>query len=268
MMILLVLYLLNLCRKIQITHCQPALWLHPEPFLPGNSCVNRGNCEPLRVRVSFFFFIYLLIWISSPDSIYCCYYVFFFQIQLFHNGDWKSGYQLVLGREDCETREELGSIVCPKINVGARCSLFSPWGTRVTSCSDISQDDSIFAVSERELFMLPTKGIGYRAELYHLASSSGKPIVIETISESPRIFKIYNFFNEEEANAIIEQSLQHAKANHGNGRSNKEASIFSSDFILDRSAEVSSLLRRRASDMLGIFPMEETLMTGLKVCRF
>ena len=41
--------------------------------------------------------------------------------------------------------------------------------------------------------------IGYKLDIQHIGMPTGKPILLETISVSPRIFKILNFFTNEEA---------------------------------------------------------------------
>lgn len=55
--------------------------------------------------------------------------------------------------------------------------------------------------------MLPTHGVGYRTEIAHIGMPTGKPIVLETLSEYPRIFRVKNFFTEEEADQLIEAAL-------------------------------------------------------------
>lgn len=100
-----------------------------------------------------------------------------------------------------------GEMVCPKIGMPSTCALFSAWGTRVTSCVDAKADNNVFVVPNNRLFMLPTQGVGYRTEIAHIGMPMGKPIVLETLSEYPRIFRVKNFFTEQEADDLIESAL-------------------------------------------------------------
>lgn len=101
----------------------------------------------------------------------------------------------------------LGEMVCPKIGMSSTCALFSAWGTRVTSCVDAKADNNVFVVPNNRLFMLPTHGVGHRTEIAHIGMPTGKPIVLETLSEYPRIFRVKNFFTEEEADQLIATAL-------------------------------------------------------------
>ena len=62
-------------------------------------------------------------------------------------------------------------------------------------------------VEKHRLFMFPGYNVGYVAELPHISSPSGLPIHIETVSTSPRVFKVWNFFSEEEADQLVSTAL-------------------------------------------------------------
>jgi hypothetical protein len=155
------------------------------------------------------------------------------------------------------------------------CSLYTPWGTRVTSCSDLSNGDSIFLVPERRLFMLPTRGVGTTMDIHHLGISN-RPIVLETLSESPRIFRIHNFFSEEEANALIEEGmveLQRKKAIQTKIQEESGFGFEENNYSSDEAKSTATAtevtyedtayrLRRRAFDLLGVFPYEDSFAEG------
>ena len=193
---------------------------------------------------------------------------------LYHNGHWHDGVESWLTHSDCETKQDLGTVLCPRIGVGSRCTLFSPWGTRVTSCADVTADDHVFAVPEGRLFILPTKGAGHRTEIHHLGMFNGQSITLETVSEYPRIFRARNFFTAAEARTLI-RSVTHPVDGHTLQQVESGTILDESDRIVpgrtgdayyDGQSELASTLRRRAFDLLGIFPYEEMLAEGLQVC--
>lgn len=158
----------------------------------------------------------------------------------------------------------------------------------MTSCVDAKADNNVFVVPSNRLFMLPTHGIGYRTEIAHIGMPTGKPIVLETISEYPRIFRVKNFFTEEEADQLIENALSlegdafrlkrsstgmveivefilyDSFAQSGtNGYSIDERRT--SDNAFDIGSPLAATLKRRTFDLLGIFPYDESYADGIQV---
>jgi hypothetical protein len=127
----------------------------------------------------------------------------YLQLEVFDNGDWHGGLTVTLSAEECMRTVDLGEMVCPKLGLKDNCSLFSAVGTRVISCSDLRIDNSVFVVPEGRPFMLPTRGVGYVAAIDHIIGASAVPIRAETLSESPRIFRLQNFVSPEEAGALV-----------------------------------------------------------------
>ncbi|CAM9284751.1 unnamed protein product [Heterosigma akashiwo] len=63
-------------------------------------------------------------------------------------------------------------------------------------------------VPKGRIFMWPTVEVGRRVEVTHLEDApNGQPIVVETLSTSPRVFRLHNLFTHEEADAFIENAL-------------------------------------------------------------
>jgi hypothetical protein len=193
---------------------------------------------------------------------------------LFQNGHWRDGTESWLTDSDCETKQDLGAVLCPRIGITSRCNLFSPWGTRVTSCADVSADDNIFAVPEGRLFIMPTKGVGHRTEIHHLPTANGQPITLETLSESPRILRMRNFFTATEARTLI-KSITHPTSPETALPPIESPTIIddynrivfsrTGEAYYDGTSELATTLRRRAFDLLGIFPFEEMLAEGFQV---
>jgi hypothetical protein len=75
----------------------------------------------------------------------------------------------MLTPEECDTDDDIAGLVCPKSEYFFPCVLYTAWGTRISSCTDLSNGDSVFIVPEDRLFMIPTKGVGHRTEILHLS---------------------------------------------------------------------------------------------------
>ena len=91
------------------------------------------------------------------------------QINVYLNGEWSNGREIRITPDDCDTDDDIASVICPKADYNFPCVLFTPWGTRISSCVDISAEDSVFIVPDDRLYMIPSKGVGYRTELRHIA---------------------------------------------------------------------------------------------------
>lgn len=103
---------------------------------------------------------------------------------------------------------------------------------------------------------------------------TGKPIILETISVKPRLFRLLNFFTDEEADAMINNVLTTSTKSHMLKRSTTGAIGGSLDNRrtskngYDISSEVAMQVKKRAFDLLGIFPFEESLVDGIQVLHY
>jgi len=107
-------------------------------------------------------------------------------VRAFNNGDWTYGAEVKLTSEECSFNVDLGEILCPKLGLDPGCALYSSLGTRVSSCYDLSTDNNVFIVPPGRLFILPTLGVGYKAQFHHMPLVTDQPITIETLSVYPR----------------------------------------------------------------------------------
>lgn len=114
--------------------------------------------------------------------------------------------------------------------------------------------------------------MGHRA----IASSvtdppNDNPIVLETLSTSPRVFRIYNFFTEEDSQALIENALKLTEEDYRLKRSSTGTNGYSvddkrtSENAFDLSSPVAITLKKRCFQLLGIHPYEDTWADGLQV---
>ena len=132
----------------------------------------------------------------------------------------------------------------------------------MSSCADISSEESTFMVPESRPFTIPTKGIGYKSEILHLPLPTGSPFVMETLSEAPRVFRLRNFFTVEEAKQLIDLAEDNL-IEVGNSRGERAVDTF-----YDLSTDLAVSIKKRAFDLLGIYPYDEKLIEGLHISHF
>ncbi len=171
-------------------------------------------------------------------------------------------HSISLTPEECETENDIASLVCPKAGYYVPCNLYTAWGTRVSSCADITSEESTFMVPESRPFAIPTKGIGYKSEILHLPLPTGSPFVMETLSEAPRVFRLRHFFTVEEAKQLINLAEDNL-IEVGNSRGERAVDTF-----YDLSTDLAVSIKKRAFDLLGIYPFDEKLIEGLHISHF
>ena len=66
----------------------------------------------------------------------------------------------------------------------------------------------LWMVPKNRLFMWPTFSIGNKVTVKDVISPvAGEKIVLETISKEPKIFRVYNFFSEEESEEVLQNAM-------------------------------------------------------------
>ena len=98
--------------------------------------------------------------------------------------------------------------MCARANYFEDCNLFAFDGSKITSCRDIYNGSSVVIVPADRPFIYAGVRRGYRRVIKRLGEDvSGKPIVLETSSVMPRIFKLENFFTDAEASQLIANAI-------------------------------------------------------------
>lgn len=196
------------------------------------------------------------------------------QVNLYYNGEWTNSVTVDLTPEECLVKYDIADVLCPKVNFPSKCALYTSWGTKVTSCADLSQGENIFMVHEGRVFMIPTKGVGDRREVHHVSSPIPySRIVLETLSETPRIFKLENFITEDEAQRLLINARDHSDdpnmvvLPHAQ-LSSEDRPVHTGNLYYDQFSEIALLLKRRAFDLLGIHPVDDSLVEGFQVTNF
>jgi hypothetical protein len=63
-------------------------------------------------------------------------------------------------------------------------------------------------------FFLFSRRVGHRTEIHHIGMPTGSAMVLETVSTSPRVFRLLNFFTEQEAAALVDTALTTTEETH------------------------------------------------------
>ena len=194
-------------------------------------------------------------------------------MKLFPNGDWKSATPFVLTTNDC--LGDINTILCPVLGLSQQCTLHSLWGARIVSCGEITpESNEIFLVPENHLFILPTKGAGYTLEMGHVSVIKDKPVVVQTISDNPRIFRAINALSKKEASDLLryassEAKLHNCKAttvNSANKAVVEEKNVCRTAF--DTNSALATTLKKRLFELLGIFPLDDSFSEGFQISRY
>ena len=126
----------------------------------------------------------------------------------------------------------------------------------------------IWIVPKNALFVWPTHQVGHRQRpLGVVSANSSKPIELETLSESPRVFFIRNFLSDEEIEALIAFAKDKLKRSHV-GIGNE---VFSDDrtskTAWDTSSPNSMKIQHRAFDLVRI-PYAQNQADAVQIIRY
>jgi hypothetical protein len=108
----------------------------------------------------------------------------------------------------------------------------------------------LFAVPAGRVFMFAPSFVGETFTLHHLQDATGKTVTLKVLSLSPRVFDIYNFFNQQESTALVEKALGETSETHKFHRSTtgtSGASVFSkrtSENAWDTHGATASIVKR------------------------
>jgi len=106
--------------------------------------------------------------------------------------------------------EQLANLARERSNQ-PECSSSSE-GEEENTCS--TPEFHLYAVPAGRVFMFSPSYVGEIFDLPHATVEPHKPVSLEVISLSPRVFDIKNFFSLEESNAIVEKALHETSETH------------------------------------------------------
>jgi 2OG-Fe(II) oxygenase superfamily len=141
--------------------------------------------------------------------------------------------------------------------------------------------DSLYVVPDNRPFIFPTGEVGSNRTLRHVSHhftslfpyADGRTMTLETLSDSPKVFKLHNFFSTDEAEFLIEYALKITEEDYRLKRSSTGASgyhvnsVRTSDNAFDSTSHVAVSLKKRGFSMLGM-PYDDEFGDGLQVLRY
>ena len=196
-------------------------------------------------------------------------------LEVFENGEWKNGKSIIISSDECKRNADLGELVSDKLNKGYACTLRTPWGHQITSCQDFEQTKQVHVVPNNRLFMWPTREVGHEYHIKHILDlPHDKPIIMQTISQRPRVFRLINFITESEAEELIQNALAIEEEGFNLRRSSTGAHGYNidnhrtSEGAFDTKSTLAIAIKKRGFGLLGIDPFDESMSDGLQVLRY
>jgi prolyl 4-hydroxylase len=209
-----------------------------------------------------------------------------YTVVLYASGSHENGKNVTLTAEDCG--KNFTELVCNRFRATGSdeedaaeadaCSgvkVFTETGTLVESCKALKKEgQKLFVVEAGKLFVFPTVEIGHKVTLDHVTSGLGT-VTLETLSHSPRVFKITNFFTEKEADDLIAHTLtitaedyRLKRSTTGQDEHKHEDMSRTSDTAFDPFSSTAMTLKKRSFELLGIRPYNNDWADGLQVLRY
>jgi hypothetical protein len=216
------------------------------------------------------------------------------KIMVFMNGEHTGGAEVSAAVLNDFDGPDLGALLSPLQNCvpvvplpvlpkETPCKVFDHLGRRVLTVGDMSPEDEVeggddvtrlYLVPPDRSFVWPTVEIGRKVTVPHVFAPGGRMVTLETLSHSPRVFLLENFFSPEEADGIVADTLAETDEDHrlkrsSTGTTGKDISRSrTSDNAFLTHTDLAVTLKKRIFRLLGIEPYEDTWADGLQVLRY
>eukprot|EP00616_Rhizochromulina_sp_CCMP1243_P003024 CAMPEP_0118962014 /NCGR_PEP_ID=MMETSP1173-20130426/499_1 /TAXON_ID=1034831 /ORGANISM="Rhizochromulina marina cf, Strain CCMP1243" /LENGTH=508 /DNA_ID=CAMNT_0006910229 /DNA_START=69 /DNA_END=1595 /DNA_ORIENTATION=+ len=195
---------------------------------------------------------------------------------LFENGRLEDGTSVLVPSTACRDLSgwaagQLGMSNC------SQCTLYDQSAGRITQCDQLQPNQSVWVVPPERWFVFPTGELGRTVELRRMRSprKEGHAITLETLSQSPRVFRLNNFLTDEESDELVANALADTDPVTSLQRSTTGAEhqvsfnkVRTSENAFDGSSRLARILKERAVDVLGMLPYDEEITDGLQVLRY
>lgn len=132
----------------------------------------------------------------------------------------------------------------------------------------------MYAVPASRVFMFAPSQVGEIFRLDHVLDSTGNPLYMEVLSLEPRVFDIFHFFSEDEAQTLIDKALKETSKTHKLHRSTTGAvngTVFSkrtSENAWDTHGKLAQIIKKRCMKALGFDDYHESQTDGLQILRY
>lgn len=174
------------------------------------------------------------------------------------------------GKEDfCSA---LRALLLPQVS--SACKLYTEQGNRLYRFADVKNNDQLYIISGDLFFVWP----GTSRTNITLLDNPKRPVVMEPLMLTPRIFRLHNFLTDSEVDQLIEGALS-LKLTRSTGGLQKVGSKDpnnkgeytshrTSDNSWDQTSPLAIELKKRSFDLLRMHPFREALADGLQVVRY
>lgn len=214
-------------------------------------------------------------------------------VTVFKNGYSTGGVQMLVsaellaGKSGQELAEYFSQFVSVEALASAEASsssggvvladrVYNGRGVSLQSYQDILPGDRLYLVAPELLFVWPFVKLGHRVQVTSETSPTKKPIIIESLTESPRTFRLHNFFDDAEADRLVERiseiededsKLQQSHVGHQRG--DKRVSRHrTSENAFDPISDTAISIKKRSFDVLAIGEYQEDMSDGLQLLRY
>lgn len=146
---------------------------------------------------------------------------------------------------------------------------------KVEECSSSSSSPrlELYAVPAGRVYMFAPRFVGEIFELPHVTGTE-KPVHLEVLSLSPKVFDVINFFSVTESDAIVRKAIHETSETHRIKRSSTGASGYNlnsqrtSENGFDTHGRDAMTVKRRCFNVLGFDEYVEGMADGLQVLRY
>lgn len=153
--------------------------------------------------------------------------------------------------------------------------VFNGQGEVLQSYVDILPDDRLYLVAPGLHFVWPFVELGHRVTVTSKASPTKEPVIIESLSESPRTFRLHNFFSGEEADKLIKRTLEISDPSNklqqstvGASDGKQKSKHRTSENAFDTVSETAVNIRKRVFDVLSLGEYVDDMCDGLQLLRY
>ncbi|CAK4691410.1 hypothetical protein AeNC1_007575 [Aphanomyces euteiches] len=211
-------------------------------------------------------------------------YVHAVSVTVYRNGEAAPGLEMDVLPEHVPSGKDLARYLSDFVDVegiivqGAEQTkiyadrVFTGKGVLVNSYEDLSENDRLYLVPPDFHFVWPYIEFGHKVAIESTQSPTGKPIILESFNDSPRVFLIHDFFSSQEADQLIDRMLSISddsqKLKRSRVRTDEVSNIRTSENAFDTSSDLAISLNKRSFDLLRLGDYKISMADGLQLLRY